>query len=185
MNFDIKVIHKIREKSTKNYTEICMLRLYLELCVDPNRSVKDLIIISGLDRGTYNYAAKKLKEWFDIEHGTKPEPAKEIEATELPDAKRAEIKIKHNLPYFEGFWKHYPKKTGKDAAKKMWNRLAEKQYESIKKTIPDIGQGVAAYLIYIKHHDTEKKYIQNPATFLNPDNKNYLKENWEIKEERK
>ena len=57
---------------------------------------------------------------------------------------------------FDVFWQAYPKKSGKDAAKKAWDK---KQ--------PPIGDVLKA-LEWQKQSDQWKRgYIQNPATYLN------------------
>lgn len=179
MNFDIKIIRSIAKKNIKSSTEICVLRLYLELCDNSIRPASDIALEANLDQSSYKYAATCLKEWFDIERSENNASDLKIEKVELPNKKRKQHKVKHNQAIFDKFYASYPKKVSVQNAIKMWNRLAEPQFGDVVKTIIDVGQGLFAYLEHIKAKGIERQYIQNPASFLNPENRNYMKSNWE------
>ena len=57
---------------------------------------------------------------------------------------------------FHEFWKAYPKKVGKDAAIKMWQRKK-----------PKVDLIINALKWQIKHDQWQKGIIPNPATYLN------------------
>lgn len=81
-----------------------------------------------------------------IEEKRREEKEKTIDAEVLED-------------YFEDFWYKYPKKVGKDAARRAWNKLE-----------PDIIEVINAinWQRETKQWQAEDgKYIPNPATYLN------------------
>jgi hypothetical protein len=75
------------------------------------------------------------------------------------DKKEKTIKTEVLEDYFEDFWYKYPKKVGKEAARKAWN-----------KATPDIIKVIDAinWQRETKQWQAEDgKYIPNPATYLN------------------
>jgi hypothetical protein len=75
------------------------------------------------------------------------------------DKKEKTIKTEVLEDYFEDFWYKYPKKVGKEAARKAWN-----------KANPDIIKVIDAinWQRETKQWQAEDgKYIPNPATYLN------------------
>lgn len=64
-------------------------------------------------------------------------------------------------PSFETFWKCYPKKVARDAALKAYVR-------SLKRADSEaIGKGLALYCKHWNDSKIEKRFIPNPATWLN------------------
>ena len=62
---------------------------------------------------------------------------------------------------FEIFWKSYPKKTGKQTAKKAYIKALKSEQQG------KIINGCYAYADLCKKENRPKKYILNPATWLN------------------
>jgi hypothetical protein len=61
--------------------------------------------------------------------------------------------------HFETFWQHYPKKTGKDAAKKSWMKL--------KPHIDNILYALSWQKNMEQWQKQDGQFIPNPATYLN------------------
>jgi hypothetical protein len=61
---------------------------------------------------------------------------------------------------FEAFYFMYPRKIGKRAAEKSWNRLTKDEQQEALAALPN-------HLAYWKFKQTEKDYICHPATWLN------------------
>lgn len=61
---------------------------------------------------------------------------------------------------FDQFWKLYPRKVGKRAAQKSWQRLTAQEQSDVLEALPD-------HLKYWKLKNTESEYIPHPATWLN------------------
>lgn len=64
-------------------------------------------------------------------------------------------------PDFDAFWKAYPKKVDKGAARRAWVKAVK---------AADVSAIIAGAVTYAQHPDTHRdggKYIKNPATWLN------------------
>jgi hypothetical protein len=59
---------------------------------------------------------------------------------------------------FEDFWKAYPRKVGKLAAKKAWDRI---------RPTPDIVAEMGKALVWQVEQWEDPQYIPHPATWLN------------------
>jgi len=61
---------------------------------------------------------------------------------------------------FSEFYSLYPRKQGRKAAEKSWNRLNKQEQADALEALPN-------HLAYWKIKQTEKDYIPHPATWLN------------------
>lgn len=61
---------------------------------------------------------------------------------------------------FSEFYSLYPRKQGRKAAEKSWNRLNKQEQAEALEALPN-------HLAYWKIKQTEKDYIPHPATWLN------------------
>ena len=61
---------------------------------------------------------------------------------------------------FDQFWKLYPRKVGKRAAQKSWQRLNAQEQSDVLEALPN-------HLKYWQLKNTETDYIPHPATWLN------------------
>jgi DNA-binding MarR family transcriptional regulator len=78
-------------------------------------------------------------------------------------------KRKNNIPLstleleFERLWDIYPKKKGKEDAKKKYIKLRKEN----KLTYEAVENGLYRYLRYIEQHETEERYIPYGSTWFN------------------
>jgi hypothetical protein len=72
-----------------------------------------------------------------------------------------ELKNKYNV-FFEKFWESYPKKTGKGAALKSWQKIKDKNA-----TLDLILGALAWQTETINWQKENGQYVPNPATYLN------------------
>lgn len=77
----------------------------------------------------------------------------------LKESKKLDVEYEKE---FDKLWEYYPNKKGKDQAKKKYIN-ARKQGT----TYEDVALGLKAYLKYIQHENTEKKYIKHGSTWFN------------------
>jgi hypothetical protein len=87
-----------------------------------------------------------------------PFPLKEIHKEKRP----ALDHLERNLGAFEEFWKAYPKKVGKEPAKRVWGKMKPDASLATK-----ILEGVKVQKLSDQWKSEGGKYIPNPATWLN------------------
>jgi len=61
---------------------------------------------------------------------------------------------------FETWWNMYPRKVGKKAAQRSWERLTDGEKAEAIQKLPD-------HLQYWKNRGTEMEFIPHPTTWLN------------------
>lgn len=61
---------------------------------------------------------------------------------------------------FDKFYASYPRKIGKEAARKSFSKIKESEYETIIRSVAEFSQ-------FHENRGTEKQYIPHPATWLN------------------
>jgi hypothetical protein len=89
---------------------------------------------------------------------TETETATEVKA-ETPLAKKTK---NNDNQHFETFWKLYPKKVGKDAARKSWDKLKAKA-----ETLSLITDALAWQTESEQWQKEGGQFIPNPSTYLN------------------
>ena len=65
---------------------------------------------------------------------------------------------------FEELWDQYPRKEGREAAKKAY--ITARKSKVLPTTMDDVQKGLTAYCEKIKAEGTERKYIMQGATFF-------------------
>lgn len=67
----------------------------------------------------------------------------------------------------EDFWPTYPRKVGKEAARRAWNRIgcSGEARTNERKFFNHIMNGLDAWIA--RHRDTEPEFVPHPSTWLN------------------
>jgi hypothetical protein len=72
-----------------------------------------------------------------------------------------EYRERQRSPYFDQFWSIYPRRIGKGAARRAWEKATQIEQPSI------IIQAAMAHAVFWRKARTEMRYIPHPATWLN------------------
>jgi len=141
----------------------------LELFENVNGVVSCLKMASRTDEYTQKLiqSNKKYEDSIGIVSGQNPKMSvlieeKRIEEIRLEENitdKKKPLRTKVLDTYFEDFWYFYPKKVGKDAAIKAWNK--------VKPDILLVSDALKWQKESKQWQAEDGKYIPNPATYLN------------------
>lgn len=106
----------------------------------------------------------RWRAWKERQESTKEE--KEIRINTDTDTEQSVHVGSNNSPTFaqtfDVFWSKYPKKVGKEAAKKAWSKIKDQ-----KKVLEKIMSALAWQASSDQWTKENGKYIPNPATYLN------------------
>lgn len=120
--------------------------------------------IEGMDKIREQNRIRQ-KKWYDSQKAlpnAKPNVRlTQPNATDIEEDKELD-KDKEDIYPFDDFWKAYPKKKAKEAARKAWNKL--KPDETLGKEIIQAVTESAKTKDWLKENG---KYIPYPATYLN------------------
>lgn len=166
--------------SRRAFTELFPYLSERQIKTAIDKLVDDGMLVTGCynrdprDRSLW-YAVTE-KGWCKVQnrivHYTEMSNAQGEDVTPLPDSKPISVKPdnKHTprksaksviTDGFDEFWAVYPKKDAKQAAIKAWNKL--KPDDELKQAIiAGVQRDIAG-----RWKDVERRYIPNPATYLN------------------
>jgi len=136
------------------------------LIIKENGYVTTEIVIQNLEK----VMNKRKRNQSDYENKIKEDlrniknAESEIQTSENIQSKVKESKVNksNNGNLFDLFWLNYPKKVGKGAALKAWNRVIGKNevLEQIKIILPE-------QISSVQWNKDNGQYIPNPATYIN------------------
>lgn len=157
--------------SRKAFSELFPYMTQRSVATALDKLIDDGIIITG----NYNQSAYDRTMWYAVtEKGKSMLQKCKMEKTESENGNSQNVEP---IPYintdknqsyntyineFEELWKKYPKKAGKEMAKKAYIKARKDHIE--KETIET---GLDKYIKYLKEMQTEERFIKNGSTWFN------------------